>query len=176
MSRTKTTKKATAKGPRKRVPPSRRGLDLSKASAGARKTASALLQVLAGTMTPAEAAAALGVSHPMVYKLEARALEGFVQGCEPKSKGAPQSVETQLKKLQLEHAKLQRECARLQALVRAVQRATGIKPPPAASKAKTKGNGKPRRKRKPAVRAMRLADKVKGNEPSIESAPKPEPS
>ncbi len=54
-------------------------------------------------------------------------------------------------------------------------RATGVRPPPAkSSKVDKKANGKPKRKRKrkPAVRAMRLADKVK----APNDAPAPEPT
>jgi hypothetical protein len=47
----------------------------------------AILEVLAGLRTPAEAAQSLQISLPRYYVLETRALEGLVAGCEPKPLG-----------------------------------------------------------------------------------------
>ena len=50
----------------------------------ANRLAVAILEVLAGLRTPADAAAALGISVPRYYQLETRALEGMVTALEPR--------------------------------------------------------------------------------------------
>jgi len=128
-----------------------RGPDVKLGSAEARKRAAAILQVLAGGLTPAEAAGALGVSAPRYYVLEKRALEGLVSGCEARPKGRTRGPEAELAEARSEQERLGRELARSQALVRAAQRAAGFTAP------KPKKNARDRRghkKRKPTVRAM----------------------
>jgi hypothetical protein len=99
------------------------------ASAEARRLAAAVLEVLAGARTPSEAAAALGVSLVRYYQLEARALRALVAGCEARPRGRSPSLEKELAGLRQENARLGREAARQQALVRAAQRAVGLAPP-----------------------------------------------
>ena len=97
-------------------------------SAQARRTSAVILEVLAGVMGPSEGAEALGVSGATYYKVEARALEGLVKACETRPRrGRTRTVESELSQLRKEHAKLGRECTRLQSLVRVLQRAAGIK-------------------------------------------------
>lgn len=57
-----------------RKSPRRSGPEVRGASPEARKLAAAILEVLGGTLTPADAAAAMGVSPPRYYLLESRAL------------------------------------------------------------------------------------------------------
>ena len=57
-----------------------------------------------------------------------------------------------------EHASLERECARYQALARASRRAVGLRLPKKGKEVKDK---KGRRKRKPTVRALTLAKRLK---------------
>src|SRR6516164_6368790 len=53
----------------------------------AKRLAAAVLEVLAGTRGPSEAAAALSISLPRYYQLEGRALEGLLAACEPRRGG-----------------------------------------------------------------------------------------
>ena len=92
----------------------------------ARKMAAAILEVLAGNLTPADAAVAMSVSPPRYYLLETRALEGLVAACEPRSKGPGHSLEKELESLGKEHERTKRELARAQALARVSQRAVAI--------------------------------------------------
>src|SRR5262245_363708 len=105
------------------------GADLGKdASREAKRQAAAVLEVLAGIRTPAQAATALEVSQARYYLLERRALEGLLQACEPRPKGR-QRRSNDLPRLQAENERLQREVARQQALVRVSQRSIGLAAP-----------------------------------------------
>lgn len=123
----------------------------------ARRVAAAVLEVLAGSRTPVDAATALGVSAPRYYVLEARALAGLVAACESRAKGRTRTPEMELAALRKEHERLQRECARAQALARASQRAVGLSTPKPEKKSGEKG----RRRRKPTVRALKAANLLK---------------
>jgi hypothetical protein len=82
------------------------------------------------------------------------------------------SAERELESLKKKHAGLERECARYQALARASRRAVGLRLPKRGKEAKDK---KGRRKRKPTVRALTLAKKLKqgrGAEPPVPEKPK----
>jgi hypothetical protein len=122
--------------------------------------AAAILEVLAGVRTPADAAAALSVSVPRYYLWEQRALEGLVTGCKPRPTGRAASERHEIAVLQKEVVRLKQDCARYQALVRASQRTIGLaaSPPPAAKpagKSSGKTAGKARRKRRPVARALK---------------------
>jgi hypothetical protein len=95
-------------------------------SPSARKLATAVLEVLAGVATPVEAGKAAGLSLQRYYALEARALQGLVTGLEPRAKGRHRSAESDLAALNKDNVRLQREVGRLQALVRAAHRASGL--------------------------------------------------
>lgn len=95
-------------------------------SAAARKLATAVLEVLAGVATPSEAGRAAGLSLPRYYALEARALQGMVTGLEPRPKGRRRTAEGEALVLSKDNQRLQREVGRLQALVRAAHRASGL--------------------------------------------------
>lgn len=120
----------------------------------AKRMAIAILDVLAGSRKPLQAAEALGVSLPRYYQLEARALTGLLLACESRPRGRQASVETELASARKEVDQLRRELTRYQSLVRLTQRTVGV-PPPVPVKA-----GK--RKRKPVVRAMRRAEQLRG--------------
>jgi hypothetical protein len=138
------------------------------ASVEAKRRAAAILEVLAGSRRPSEAATALGVTVPRYYMLEEQALRGLVAACEPRSLAGPRP-ETRLAQLEKQLRERERECARQQALVRAAQRTVGLAPPPkpVSTTAKTAGNagkqGKSRRKRKPTVRALKAARVLQAN-------------
>ncbi|CEF49057.1 unnamed protein product [uncultured bacterium] len=133
------------------------GADLGKdRGVEAKRLAAAILEVLAGARTPTEAALAVGLSVPRYYQVEAQALRGLLQACEPKPRGRVRTVETEVKTLSKENQRLQRELTRHQSLARAAQRAVGLSPPaPVVNKA-----GKKPRKRRVA-RALSVAARLK---------------
>ena len=133
------------------------GRDLGKdRGAAAKQLAAAILEVLAGARTPTEAATTLNLSVPRYYQLEAQALRGLLQACEPRPKGRVRKVKTEVETLTQENQRLQRELTRHQALARAAQRTIGLSPPtPMVNK-----NGKKARKRR-VVRALSVAERLK---------------
>src|SRR5262249_58659995 len=88
-----------------------------------------VLDVLAGSRTPRQAAEALGVSLPRYYQLEARALGGLLEACQPRPRGRRPDVEAELAGARKELERVKRELARSQALVRLTQRTVGVAPP-----------------------------------------------
>ena len=138
------------------------GVTTNGASVEARRLAAAILEVLAGSRTPVDAARALDLSIPRYYQLEQRALAGFVLACERKPKGRKQTEARQVHRLEREVARLQKECGRQQALARLAQRAVGLPTPQAPAKPAASSNGKKSRKRRPAVRALRAARVLTG--------------
>ena len=150
-----------------------RRASVKRASAEARQLAGVILQVLAGELGTGEAAVALGKSPAQYYKLEVRALDGLLQGCEPRPRGRQPNPEHELAKLKTANAKLERECARLQSLVRLLGKTNPKKPKAKAARGKSSAaapkrkapktkTGKPR-KRKRTVRALRLAAQMTEN-------------
>jgi len=142
----------------------------------AKRRAAAILEVLAGSRRPSEAAEALGVTVPRYYVLEERALRGLLSACEPYKTAVP-SLQTRLAELEKELARTQNECARQQALARVAQRAVGLAPLPAVKpspSAKTAGNaaknGKHGRKRRPTVRALKAARALAANSSGSEES------
>jgi hypothetical protein len=122
----------------------------------AKRLAAAILEVLAGARTPTEAATALNFSVPRYYQLEAQALRGLLEACEPKPRGRVRSIKTEVETLSKENQRLQRELTRHQALARAAQRTVGLAPPaPVVNK-----TGKKPRKRRVA-RALSVAQRLK---------------
>ena len=93
----------------------------------ANRIAVAILEVLAGLRTPAEAAQSLQISVPRYYVLETRALEGLVAACEPKPLGKQRTPQTRIAALEKELQQARHQCARQQALVRAAQRTVGLR-------------------------------------------------
>jgi hypothetical protein len=149
------------KGPRYVAPGEQKG------TRDAKRTAAAILEVLAGARAPAQAAEALGVSANRYYQLESRALQGLVDACEPRPKGPGVSPEKELAKVRREADRLSKEAARYQALARVTQRAVGIRPPGPAKPGK---DGKGRRRRRPAVRALKAVEGLKAH---VEAAKPP---
>lgn len=119
----------------------------------ARLWAAAILEVLAGARTPAEAATALSVSVPRYYQVENRALQGLLAACETRAKGRGRSPEREVRALARDNERLQRELTRQQALVRIAQRTIGL-PSPAPTP-----SGKKTRKRRVA-RALGMAARL----------------
>lgn len=132
-------------------------------SAQARRQAAAILEVLAGLRRPTEAAQALGTSLPRYYQLERRALLGLLSACEPAPRGPRVDHSKRIVVLERENRRLQRECDRQQALVRSVERSLGLAQllndksvkSEKTGKDEKPADGKRKRKRRPAVRALR---------------------
>lgn len=131
-----------------------------------RRLCAVILEVLGGGRTPSEAAGAIGVSAARYYALEARALGGLLDACRRRPKGRRKTPQAELEKLRSDQKRLESQCARLQALVRASQRAVGLAPPPPPPKGKedrgAAGGKKRRRARRPQVRALRAAKSLDG--------------
>ena len=133
------------------------GADLGKnASRQARRLAAMVLEVLAGTRSPLEAAQALEVTVARYYQLESRALRGLLAVCEPLQQRGPRPA-TELKTLRRANQRLEREVLRQQALVRAAQRTIGLGPPPPAKK-----NDKKHRQRRLA-RALNITGRLQND-------------
>jgi hypothetical protein len=126
----------------------------------AKQRAAIVLAVLAGECPLAEASRRLGISPTRYYHLERQGLEGLVRGLE----GAGERHRAA--KATLEHVRLEQEVLRLQALVRATQRAVALPVP--APKAPSK------RTRKPAPRARKVIAQLRKSLPTETSAPPPE--
>lgn len=122
----------------------------------ARRRASAVLEVLAGALSPSEAAEVLGCSSTRYYGIEAKALDGMVSACEPRPAGRIRTPERELEALRKSYAKLERECARYKALCRVAQRTAGL----SAAKVKQAKARPGKRKRKPTVRALKLSKQL----------------
>ena len=124
----------------------------------AKRLAAVLLDVLAGSRSPLQAAEALGLSLPRYYQLEARGLQGLLAACEPRPRGRQPAVGAETESLKKENTQLRRDLLRQQSLVRLTQRTVGVQPPPTPSKTKVTGK---RRKRRPTVRALRRANRLR---------------
>jgi hypothetical protein len=102
----------------------------------ATRLAVGILEVLSGVYGPVDGSRLLGLSQPRYYALEARAVQGMIHALEPQPRGrrATNGLET----LRREKAQLERTVQRLQALVRATQRAVAITPPTSTRSRKAK--------------------------------------
>lgn len=143
-------------------------------SSEANRLAVVILEVLAGVKTPTQAAADLGTSLPRYYQLETRALEGLVAALEPRPKGKQPLPANQIAALERELEAARRACARQQALARVAQRTLAVKltPRPTVKPASTQAaEGKSagprdragRRRRRPAVRALKAVQALRKN-------------
>jgi hypothetical protein len=103
------------------------------------------------------------MSLPYFYLLERKALAGLVEACAPQARGpAPPSLEEQLAATERKLAQSERECQRLAALVRTMQRAVGLSAAP-AEKPSVKDGAKKSRRRRPVIRALRAAQTLRKN-------------
>jgi len=139
------------------------------------RRAAIVLEVLAGMRTPSEAASALGLSVNYYYVLERKALRGLLAACQTKPKGPPgPGLERQLAQTQKELTKCRQECLRQASLVRAAERAFGLpsthKPSRPNKSSSENGSPKPKRRRRPTVRAMRAAASLRKNS-SLDNSP-----
>jgi hypothetical protein len=100
-------------------------------SVRAKQRAALVLAVLSGECPIGEASRRLGISPVRYYHLERQGLEGLLRGLE--SAGARHRAA----KITQEHARLEHEVMRLQALVRATHKALAL-PPPSTPKGRTR--------------------------------------
>jgi hypothetical protein len=124
-----------------------------------------VLEVMGGLSSPSSAAEAVGMSLPRYYALEKKALEGLVAACSPGGRrGRQASPAREAEQLRERVKGLEREAARNLALLRAAQRAAGLAAPsPKSSKGSEKDAPSPRRRRrKPVVRALVVAESLRG--------------
>ena len=151
--------------------PPRKQHGIQGGSKEANRIAVAILEVMGGLRTTAEAADSLKVSLPRYYTLEARAIDGLVAACEPKPRGKQSSPATRITSLEKELLQSQRQCARLQALVRTAQRSIGLTVAETQkAKPTTRRGRKGRRKRAPTTRALAMAEKLQTRVASDESS------
>jgi hypothetical protein len=162
----------TADNPAKRIVKRPQGPHVTGGSKDARRVAAAVLEVMAGIRTPADAATALAVSMPRYYILEKRALEGLIAACEPRAKGPGRRPDKEAEQLRLEVSRLQQDVARYQSLARAAQRTIGLAPPvkPNPRKADAAGKGNKHRRRRPVVRALKVINRLQ-SEPVTSDGP-----
>lgn len=139
-----------AKRPRNSVPLA------PEASKEAKRLAAVILEVLAGVRQPPQAAEALQLSLPRYYQVEVRALRGLLAACEPRPRGRRPDVARELTGLRQQNARLQRELARQQALLRLAQRAVGVAPAAPPPKASRK-----RKRRQRQARALTVAARLR---------------
>ena len=156
-------------------PKSPTSLPTDQPSREARRVAAAVLEVLAGMRTPTDAASALSVSVPRYYILEQRALAGLVAGCEPRNGRRTKRPETRIAELEHQVQQLQRQCDRHLAVARAAGRSVGLSPLPTTNKQsanKQSANKKKtaKRRRRPAVRALKAARALHAGEEQEASA------
>jgi hypothetical protein len=148
------------------------GLKLDGTTGESRRAAAAVLEVLAGVRTPAQAAQSLGLSLVGYYKLEGRAIKGLIDQCGTPARGPRPSADQQVRRLQKQCRQLENDMHRYQALARSAQRVAGLAQvaQPAANKADARG----RRKRKPAVRALKAIRSLRqaGTDDTV-AAPQP---
>ena len=151
-------------------------------SAGAKRLAAVILEVLSGLRGPREGSAAMGVSLNRYYQLESRALGGLIDALEPRPKGRRTTPQDQIVALEREKRRLEQEVGRHQALVRAAHRSLGVPALPTAKKGsrlrgkstdKTKA---PRRRRTVKRGAKVIARLRRVSEPTpLSGATKPSP-
>jgi hypothetical protein len=144
----------------------------------ARRAAAVILEVLSGLRTPVEAAQVLGFSPPRYYQIEARGLQGLIDGLEPRSRGPRRRPEAELEALRKEKERLEQEVARGQALLRAAHRTIGIPKPARAKKKRKPGEQdaektskrvrRPRNRAKQAIKVLRQ-DEPEASEPRLTS-------
>jgi hypothetical protein len=125
----------------------------------ARRRAAVILEVLAGVRGVSDAASALGVSTTRYYGIESSALAGLVAACNPDAVEEDVAAASELQRLRLENKRLTQESLRLQALVRSAQRSLGVREPAPPPKPGEKKRGR----RKPSVRALRIAGRLTGD-------------
>jgi len=135
-----------------------------------RITAAAILEVLAGERSTSSAAALIGVSPVRYYVIESRAIAGLIAACAPKPSGpVPGSgdAERTLRRAIADKDGLTAQVRRLHVLLRSAQRSLGVAPVEAKPDQAARADGKkPRRHRRPRVRALTMVRRLMAKEAS----------
>jgi hypothetical protein len=126
-------------------------------SAGARKLAAVVLEVLAGLRSPRDAAVAAELSLPRYYAVELRALHGLLAACEPPPRGRQPATTTEVTALKRRLAELEKQCVRQQTLLRLAQRSIGLSPAVPPPSKPSKGQ----RRRRPRLRALKAIEELR---------------
>lgn len=138
-------------------------------------TAAVILEVLAGERSTTSAAALIGVSPVRYYAIESRAIAGLIAACAPKPPGAvPGSGDADrvLRRAIAEKDGLTAQVRRLHALLRSTQRSLGVAPVVAKPEPAARTDGKkPKRHRRPRVRALTLVRRLMAQEASTNPPP-----
>lgn len=150
-------KKKTTKSKSDSKPAVKRTARPARTPSEAQRLAATILEVLAGMRSPPNASQALSISLPRYYQLEARALEGLVAALAPRPLGKQPSLENRVKLLEKQLAAAHRQCARQEALVRVTQRTLGLATASPAKSPAPERDPLGRKKRCPAVRALKAA-------------------
>lgn len=135
-------------------------------SAESKKHAAVILEVLSGTTTTLDASRSLEITLARYYQLESRALQGILTALEPKKRGKLSDPSHEMDRLHRDNERLRREVTRLQALLRAAQRAIGVSIPKTPDKSKLDG----KRKRRPTARALRAVEALRTGQDSATPA------
>ena len=120
-------------------------------TAAAKRLAAVVLEVLSGACGPAAGSQRLGISLPRYYALETRGLQALVGALEPRPRGRVAQADSAAARREQE--RLEREVLRLQALVRTLQRAVAVAPPPKET----------RRRRKTKPRATKVIAQLRAD-------------
>jgi hypothetical protein len=102
----------------------------------AKRLAAVVLEVLSGACGPTAGSQRLGISLPRYYALETRGLQALVAALEPRPRGRVRHVDSAAARREQE--RLERDVLRLQALVRTLQRAVAVAPPPKETRRRRK--------------------------------------
>ncbi len=78
----------------------------------AKRLAAVVLEVFAGLRTPQQGAEALAMSLGGYYQLEARAMQGLLEACEPKPRGRQPDPEREMTVIRRENERLRRDLGR----------------------------------------------------------------
>jgi len=132
------------------------------ASPQARRTATVLLEVLAGLRSTGEAARTLGVTPMRFYAIEERAIGGLIAACEPRQSGFQPEARAAHELVRL-HEQVRRqglELNQVRSVLRTTQRQLGVTPPEPKPKAGGADQVKKRKNRRPTIRALTMVRRL----------------
>lgn len=144
-------------------------------SAEAKRKSAIILEALCGLRTTQSASDELGIALMRYYVLETRMLQGMINALEPRARGKQRSVAAEMKVLQDDRSRLEREVFRLQALYRMTQRAVGVQPDkkPDAKAVKAKKTRRVRRQSRGerVLASLRSGGDLSGADRSMDTMP-----
>lgn len=150
------------------------------ASPQARRTATVLLEVLAGLRSTGDAARTLEVTPVRFYAIETRAIGGLIAACEPRPSGIQPEVRDahELTRLREQMRRQGQELNQVRSVLRTTQRQLGVattpEPPAGGKPGKPGKDGKPATKhkvRRPTVRALTMVRRLLQADTATGSSP-----